>query len=203
MLRTAGGATVTVRLEPAGLTDGRHAGLCHYAATYAGLGERRSGTTTIAHNVGGTPAFGAAIAQTVVWPRTTWDVNGVGGFSYSLDGSTFTSFGGTYRLTWGGCRGDRAGLYSYHPDDTGRVDVASVRYSIAPAQRAQRQGAGGLRRFDGGPCPRDPVARDQQASPAVGLPATGEGHHTLACVNSGKVLDVAGPRRRTAGRSCR
>src|SRR4029078_9496596 len=29
-LRTAGGATVTVRLELAGLADGQHAGLCHY-----------------------------------------------------------------------------------------------------------------------------------------------------------------------------
>ncbi|MGO4759085.1 hypothetical protein AB4212_62505, partial [Streptomyces sp. 2MCAF27] len=29
VLRTAGGATVTVRLELAGIADGQHAGLCH------------------------------------------------------------------------------------------------------------------------------------------------------------------------------
>lgn len=70
-------------------------------------------------------------------------------------------------------------------------------------ERAQRQGARGLRRFGGGRCPRDPVALDQQARPAVGLPATGDGYHNLTCVSSGKALDVAGPRWRTAGRSCR
>jgi len=96
VLRTAGGATVTVRLELAGLADGPHAGLCHYAATYAGLGVRRSGTTTtIVQNVGGTLTNGPAVTQDAVWLRTTWDVNGVSQFSYSLDGTAYTAFGGT------------------------------------------------------------------------------------------------------------
>jgi hypothetical protein len=72
VLRTAGGATVTVRLELAGLGDGRHAGLCHYAAAYAGLGVRRSGTTTTTeHNADGTLTHGPAITQKAVRLRTT------------------------------------------------------------------------------------------------------------------------------------
>ncbi|GAB2744602.1 hypothetical protein GCM10027072_45690 [Streptomyces bullii] len=124
VLRTAGGATVTGRLELAGLADGQHAGLCHCPATYAGVGVRRSGTTTtIAHNAGGTLTYGPAITQNAVWLRTTWDVNGVSRFSYSLDGNVFSSFGGTYQLIWGGYRGDRVGLYTCNPNGTGYVDV--------------------------------------------------------------------------------
>ncbi|MGW3109294.1 hypothetical protein [Streptomyces sp. NPDC001100] len=79
--------------------------------------------------------------------RTTWDVNGVSRFSYSFDGGAFTAFGRTYQLTWGGCRGDRIGLYTHNPNNTGYVNVGSVHYTIAPThsclpvrQRAQRQG---------------------------------------------------------------
>jgi hypothetical protein len=134
-LCATGGATVTVRLELAGLADGQHAGLSHYAATYAGLGVRRSGTTTaITLNVNGTLTNGPVVTQNAVWLRTTWDVNGVSQFSYSLDGSAFTSFGGTYQLTWGGYRGDRIGLYTYNPNGTGYVDVDSVQYTVAPTR---------------------------------------------------------------------
>ncbi|MEU1101605.1 family 43 glycosylhydrolase [Streptomyces tibetensis] len=199
VLRTAGGATVTVRLELAGLADGQHAGLCHYAATYAGLGVRCSGTTTtIEHNAGGTLTSGAAITQNAVWLRTTWDVNGVSQFSYSLDGSTFTQVGGTYQLTWGGYRGDRIGLYTYNPNGTGHVDFDSVQYTIAPARAytcvsvrsgkvadvAGGSGADGaaVLQWTGNGAPNQQWAFQSAA----------DGYHTIMCVRSGKVLDVAG-----------
>ncbi|WP_234329836.1 RICIN domain-containing protein [Streptomyces viridochromogenes] len=199
VLRTAGGATVTVRLELAGLADGQHAGLCHYAATYAGLGVRRSGTTTtIAHNADGTLTYGPAITQNAVWLRTTWDVNGVSRFSYSLDGNVFSSFSGTYQLTWGGYRGDRVGLYTYNPNSTGYVDVDSVQYTIAPTKvytcvsvrsgkvaelyrASNADGAAVIQWPDTG-------ASNQQWA----FQSSGDGYHTIACVRSGKVLDVAG-----------
>ena len=175
VLRTAGGGTVTVRLELAGLADGQHAGLCHYAATYAGLGVRRSGsTTTIAYNSGGTLTNGPVVTQNAVWLRTTWDVNGVSQFSYSLDGSAFTSFGGTYQLTWGGYRGDRIGLYTYNPNNTGDVD--SVQYTIAPTRAytcvSVRSGkvadvSGGSNADGAG---GHPVARHRRIEPALDLP---------------------------------
>lgn len=89
---------------------------------------------TIAHNTGGTLTYGPAITQNTVWLRTSWDVNGVSRFSYSLDGSSFTPVGGTYQLTWGGYRGDRVGLYTYNPNGTGHVDIDSVQYTIAPTR---------------------------------------------------------------------
>ncbi|MEH0554607.1 MULTISPECIES: family 43 glycosylhydrolase [unclassified Streptomyces] len=199
VLRTAGGATVTVRLELAGLADGQHAGLCHYSGTYAGLGVRRSGTTTtIAHNAGGALTSGPTITQNAVWLRTSWNVNGVSQFSYSLDGNTFTSFGGTYQLTWGGYRGDRIGLYTYNPSGTGYVDVESVQYTVAPARVYQcvsvRSGkvadVAGASNADGATVLqwRDTGKPNQQWA----FQSTGDGYHTVSCVNSGKVLDVAG-----------
>ncbi|NUS09133.1 MAG: hypothetical protein HOV97_42000, partial [Nonomuraea sp.] len=199
VLRSSGGGTVTVRLELAGLTDGQHAGLCHYAATYAGLGVRRSGTTTtVSQNVNGTLTSGPPITQNAVWLRTTWDVNGVSQFSYSLDGSAFTSFGGTYQLTWGGYRGDRIGLYTYNPNGTGYVDVDSVQYSVAPAKAyncvSVRSGkvadVSGASNADGAAVvqwPDNGAANQQWA-----FQSTGDGYHTIMCVKSGKALDVAG-----------
>lgn len=199
VLRTAGGATVTVRLELAGLADGQHAGLCHYAATYAGLGVRRSGTTTtIAHNVGGTVTNGPAVPQNAVWLRTTWDVDGVSRFSYSLDGNSFTAFGATYQLTWGGYRGDRVGLYTYNPNGTGHVDVDSVQYTVAPTRAytcvsvrsgkvadvsgaSNAEGAAVIQWTDNG-------KPNQQWA----FQSTADGYHSILCVRSGKVLDVAG-----------
>jgi hypothetical protein len=199
VLRTTGGATVTVRLELAGLADGQHAGLCHYAATYAGLGVRRAGTTTtIEHNAGGSLTSGPVITQNALWLRTSWDVNGVSRFSYSLDGSSFTAFGGTYQLTWGGYRGDRVGLYTYNPNGTGHLDVDSVDYTIAPARAYKCVSVRSGKVAD--------VARASTADGAAVIqwPDTGavnqkwtfqstvDGYHTITCAASGKVLDVAG-----------
>ncbi|WP_207921231.1 hypothetical protein [Micromonospora sp. KC721] len=64
-------------------------------------------------------------------------------FSYSLDGTSFTSFGATYQLTWGGYRGDRVGIYTYNPNGTGYVDVDSVRYTIAPTRAYKCNVSGG------------------------------------------------------------
>ncbi len=199
VLRTSGEATVTVRLELDGLGDGQHAGLCHFAATYAGLGVRRSGTTTaIAHNVGGTLTYGPEITQNAIWLRTLWNVNGVSRFSYSLNGSTFTQVGGTYQLTWGGYRGDRVGIYTYNPNATGHVDVDSVQYTIAPTRAYQCVNVRSDKVLDVAQSSIEDGATVLQWS-STGKPhqrwafqSTADGYHTLMCVHSGKVLDVTG-----------
>jgi beta-xylosidase len=199
VLRTAGGATVTVRFELGGLTDGQHAGLCHFAATYAGLGVQRSGTTTtITHNAGGTLTTGPVVTQDAVWLRSSWDINGVSRFSYSLDGSAFTAFGGTYQLTWGGYRGDRIGIYTYHPGGTGHVDVDSVTYTIAPTSAYKCVSARSGKVLD------VPGASQADGTGVIQWPdngavnqkwtfqSTSDGYHTITCLASGKVLDVTG-----------
>ena len=49
----------------------------------------------------------------------------------SFDGSTFTDFGPTYQLTWGGYRGDRIGIYAYNLGETGHGHVDSFTYTVA------------------------------------------------------------------------
>ncbi|MEW2118808.1 family 43 glycosylhydrolase [Streptomyces sp. NPDC005474] len=199
VLRVAGGATVTVRLELSGLADGQHAGLSHYASAYAGLGVRRSGTTTtLVNNVNGSLTDGPVITQNAVWLRTSWNVNGVSQFSYSLDGNAFTSFGGTYQLTWAGYRGDRIGLYTYNPNGTGYVDVDSVQYTVATAKAYTCVSARSGKLIDvSGGSNADGAAVIQwsatgKSSQQWAFQSTGDGYHTITCVGSGKVLDVAG-----------
>ncbi|MCX5264823.1 RICIN domain-containing protein [Streptomyces sp. NBC_00199] len=125
-------------------------------------------------------------------------MGGVSRFSYSLDGNTFTSFGNTYQLTWGGYRGDRVGLYTYNPNGTGHVDFDSVQYTVAPARVYQcvsvRSGkvadVAGASDANGATVLqwRDTGKPNQQWA----FQSTGDGYHTVSCVNSGKVLDVAG-----------
>nr|WP_273482757.1 glycoside hydrolase 43 family protein [Kribbella italica] len=124
------GSTVTARLALGGLTDGQYAGLCHFAATSAGLAAHRAGgVTVLTLNQNGHLETGSVIAQEEVWLRSRWDLDGVSQFSFSLDGSTFTDFGPSYQLTWGGYRGDRIGLYAYNAEDSGHVDVLSFDYT--------------------------------------------------------------------------
>ncbi|WP_432938074.1 family 43 glycosylhydrolase [Kribbella sp. CA-253562] len=129
----APGSTVTLRFELGGLSDGQYAGLCHFAATYAGLGVTRAdGVTALSFIVDGTRTAGPVIAQDNIWFRSRWDLDGVSHFSYSLDGTTFADFGTPYQLTWGGYRGDRVGIQTYNPAGAGFVDVVSCDYTIVP-----------------------------------------------------------------------
>ncbi|WEO93269.1 RICIN domain-containing protein [Streptomyces sp. FXJ1.172] len=142
--------------------------------------------------------YGPAINQNAVWLRTSWDVNGVSRFSYSPDGSPFTSFGGTYQLTWGGYRGDRVGLYTYNPNGAGYVDVDSVQYTIAPTRAytcvSVRSGkvahVSGASFADGATVLQWPdTGRPNQH---WAFQSTADGYYTITCLRSGKVLDVGG-----------
>jgi len=125
-------STVTVRLQLAGLTAGQYAGLSHYAATYAGLAVTGTdGTNRLSLNWNGSLTSGPVVAQDQVWLRSSWSLEGLSQFSYSVDGSTFTDIGPTYQLTWGGYRGDRIGIYTYNSHETGYVDVDSFDYTVA------------------------------------------------------------------------
>jgi hypothetical protein len=110
----------------------------------------------------------------------------------------FTSFGGTYQLTWGGYRGDRVGLYTYNPNGTGYVDFDSVEYTLAPARAYKcvsvRSGkvadVSNASNTDGAAVIQWPYSGGSNQQWA--FQSTPDGYHTIMCVRSGKVLDVAG-----------
>lgn len=126
-------STATVRLELGGMADGQHAGLSHFAATYAGLGVSRAGSaTTLTLNVNGALTAGPRIGGGAVWLRSAWDLEGTSRFSYSLDGRSFVRFGNSYPLSWGGYRGDRIGIFTYNRTGGGHVDVDTFDCTVGP-----------------------------------------------------------------------
>ncbi len=137
----ASNAAVVVRLELAGLADGQHAGLSHFAAarrkdrpaaSSASLGVVRSGSErAIEFSRDGTFTRGPVLTSDVVWLKSTWGLDGESRFAFSTDGRTFTPFGEPYQLVWGAYRGDRIGLFTFNNRaDDGYADFAAFRFSF-------------------------------------------------------------------------
>ena len=134
---------VTIRIDISHMTDGQHAGLCHFAQHSGCVGVVRQGGETIlellkdnrpliADSLLGKLPQGArkAIDAQYLWLRSTWGLDGLSRFSYSLDGDHFTPLG-EYRLSWGYYRGDRIGIYNYNNvSDSGYVDVDYLHYDM-------------------------------------------------------------------------
>jgi len=127
---------VIVKLDLSGMADGQKAGLCHYAREYSALGVTQKGTTRrIEYKNNGEKTTGPVLTNNSLWLKSTWGLDGKSQYSYSLDGKSYTNFGGPYQLAWGFYRGDRIGIYSYNNKaDKGYVDVDFFRYSYAGPQ---------------------------------------------------------------------
>ncbi len=115
------------------MADGQLAGLCHFAKEPSTLGVRQDGAVRrleFTHNHQPTP--GPTIASSRIWLRSTWGLDGLSRYSYSVDGKAFVSFGDPYPLTWSYYRGDRIGLYCYNDKaDTGYIDVDWFHYDYS------------------------------------------------------------------------
>jgi hypothetical protein len=67
-----------------------------------------------------------------IWLQSTWDVNGINIYSYSLNGKTFISLNMPSQLKWGSYRGDRIGIYNYNTtSEKGFVDIDSFKYTYS------------------------------------------------------------------------
>ncbi|HEX8630810.1 MAG TPA: RICIN domain-containing protein, partial [Catenuloplanes sp.] len=192
--------TATVRLEVGGMIDGQHAGLSHFGGTYAGLGVSRAGSVNrLTLNVNGVLSFGPNITTTAIWLRSTWDINGLSRFSYSTDGRAFTTFGGTYQLTWVSYRGDHVGIYTYNAGSAGGyVDVDTFEYVTAPARTYTVVNAASGRVADvtGGSSAEGAAVIQWTGTGGTNqrwtFHPTGDGFHTITNARSGKLLAVAG-----------
>jgi len=135
----AANSEVVVRLEVDGMADGQHAGLNHYsaarnrerpAANSASLGVVQVGSERfLEFSRDGVFTRGPEITNAALWLKSSWGLDGVSRFSYSVDGTTFAPFGESYQLAWGSYRGDRIGLFNYNnQSESGYVDIDWVRY---------------------------------------------------------------------------
>jgi beta-xylosidase len=122
----------TVKMDISQMADGQAAGLCQYGGRYAWLGvAQEAGVRWLTYNHNGTGTRGPAVAGALVWLQTSISADGNATWAYSLDGRTFTPFGGRYRLEWAGYRGSRLGIFTYNDDgEAGFVDVDAFQYDF-------------------------------------------------------------------------
>lgn len=107
-------AEVTVKVNLAGLTEGDEVGLAHFAKTDARIAIIQSANVRQLVRIDGDHrTFQRSFSVNSVWLRSTWGIDGLAKFAYSLDGATFIELGSPYQMTWGAYRGDRIGLYTF------------------------------------------------------------------------------------------
>ena len=114
------------------MVDGQVAGICHYANTYSIFGIKQvSGVRFIVFDNFGNETVGKAIADSVVYLKSCWGLDGNAQYSFSTDGNTFETLGGKYPLTWGNYRGDRIGIITYNQlTESGYIDVDWFHYDV-------------------------------------------------------------------------
>ena len=122
---------VVIKLDLAGMADGQRAGICHFANKYSALGvSQERNVRKFEYRDGGKITAGAEIAGNNLWLKSTWGLDGISRYSYSLDGRTYADFGKPYQLSWGNYRGDRIGIYTFNNEsDTGYIDVDFFHYN--------------------------------------------------------------------------
>lgn len=131
-LRTSSNQVV-VKLDLNGMADGQKAGLCHFSKDHSALGVSQEGVRRLLeYRKSGKIISGTEIRGNELWLRSTWGLDGLSQYSYSLDGRVFTNCGEPYALSWGSYRGDRIGIYCYNnKSDSGFVDVVFFHYTYA------------------------------------------------------------------------
>ncbi len=123
---------VIIKLDLSGMVDGQKAGLTHLGSpTYSTLGVICNGTAkTLEHNKKGVITLGPTLNSNDLWLKSTWGLDGISQYSYSIDGKTFKPFGYPYQMAWGSYRGDRLGIYCYNNNaNEGYVDVDFFHYT--------------------------------------------------------------------------
>ncbi len=125
---------VTVKMDIDNMADGQCAGLTHFSTSfYSNIGVvQQNGKKYLTCGNNGKDSVIKAISNKTVWLRSTWDVNGINRYSFSVNGKTFTALNISSQLKWGSYRGDRIGIYNYNTiAEKGFVDIDSFNYSYS------------------------------------------------------------------------
>jgi len=134
---------VILKLDLTGMADGQVAGLCHFAAPhYSAMGVRQTaGVRTLENLTAEGNSSGPVLTGADLWLKSTWGLDGLSHYAYSLNGRDFTDFGAPYQLRWGSYRGDRTGIFSYNNQaDAGHVDVDWFHYDYRGPARGKPPG---------------------------------------------------------------
>ncbi|MFD1257843.1 glycoside hydrolase 43 family protein [Mucilaginibacter terrae] len=121
-----------VKINISMMAKGQRAGLAHFGSpNYASLGIINQGTSKfLEFNIKGEKVSGITVTGKYIWFKSTWGLDGISQFYYSLNGTEYVPFGSTYQLAWGSYRGDRIALYNYNDlDEAGYIDVDYFHYT--------------------------------------------------------------------------
>ena len=124
----------TIKLYIGGMDNGQKAGLCHFASpNYASIGIAcKDSICYLEFNLKGILTMGQAINNKNIWLKSTWSLDGLSHFFYSLDGKKYLPFGSPYQMVWGSYRGDRIGIFNYNNlGEAGYVDVDFFKYQYS------------------------------------------------------------------------
>jgi beta-xylosidase len=130
-------SVVTIKVDLSGMVDGQEAGLANFngGRNYSNLAVvQKDSTKTLKYEEDGKATMGDALPNgtTNIWLRSSAGFDDSCAYSYSTDGQTFTSFGGTYKLKSGNYRGDMIGIYTFNNDkEDGYIDVDFYHYEIS------------------------------------------------------------------------
>ena len=126
--------TATVKLDLSGLVDGQQAGLANFTGGkfYATIGILQTGgkrSLKYVEDSNSSDGPDLPAGNNVIWLRSVVKFDDINAYSYSLDGKTFTPFGGAYKLQSHGFRGDFIGIFCFNDNgDAGYIDVDSFEY---------------------------------------------------------------------------
>ena len=124
--------TVTTYLDLSKMTEGTHAGICHFSDDWSTFGIRMENGEYVLESrtkSGVSDKTLGVVTSPRVWLRTSWNEDGTSTYSYNLDGQHFVDIGIKYQLKWGNYRGDRSAIYCYNNlDASGSIDIHSLEY---------------------------------------------------------------------------
>jgi beta-xylosidase len=127
--------TAIVELDLSGLADHQEGGLANYTGNrfFATIGVSQiGGNRKLKYTESGKVTDGPDLpaGSQTIWFRSTVKFDDINAYAYSLDGKTFSQFGGAYKLRNSGYRGDFVGIYSFNDSgDAGYIDVDSFKYT--------------------------------------------------------------------------
>ena len=128
---------VTVALDLTGMADGQVAGFTHFSRECTAIGVRQAeGKRTLEFRRHDQITAGPVITTQQIWLRSEWGLDGLSRYCYSVDGTTFLSFGEPSQLGWANYRGDRLGLFTYNTlAEAGSIDVDWFHYEYTGSHR--------------------------------------------------------------------
>ena len=121
-----------IKMDISGMALGQEAGLSHFngGSNYCTLSVKMTDAGKhIQYNDNGKISEGETFSTPTIWLRSVVNSQSINTYFYSVDGENFKPIGETYKLCWGGFRGDNIGIFNYNNlGEMGFVDIDWFRY---------------------------------------------------------------------------